>query len=273
MNPFWVEFPQGAHFPLPKGGHVVGQFWKGVSPACYPCHSLLGSLKEESLAQGKALLGAEPFYCLSLFPPGTTWSLPGSVAMALALLGSFLAALLALVWLGSRWLRRRGAGWGHRTLCAAALARADDVRALVVTAHPDDEAMFFAPTILSLGRFRAQLWLLCCSSGNYYNQGEIRKNELVQSCAILGIPPSNVTVIDHSYVVKQQSMFCQQSPTMNTRSDSCRMKSASLPHLEDCYIYSICCNVLQTSLLETHVSISLKLQHTYLGVGMIQQRK
>ncbi|KAM7139655.1 LOW QUALITY PROTEIN: N-acetylglucosaminyl-phosphatidylinositol de-N-acetylase [Macrochelys suwanniensis] len=118
--------------------------------------------------------------------------------MALAPLGSLLAALLALMWLGSRWLRRRGAGWGHRTLCAAGPARADDVRALVVTAHPDDEAMFFAPTILSLGRFRAQLWLLCCSSGNYYNQGEIRKKELVQSCAVLGIPPSNVTVIDHS---------------------------------------------------------------------------
>ncbi|XP_074830369.1 N-acetylglucosaminyl-phosphatidylinositol de-N-acetylase isoform X1 [Natator depressus] len=117
--------------------------------------------------------------------------------MALAPLGSVLAALLALLWLGWRWLRRRGAGWGHRTLCAAGPARADDVRALVVTAHPDDEAMFFAPTILSLGRFRAQLWLLCCSSGNYYNQGEIRKKELVQSCAVLGIPPSNVTVIDH----------------------------------------------------------------------------
>nr|XP_006138807.2 N-acetylglucosaminyl-phosphatidylinositol de-N-acetylase [Pelodiscus sinensis] len=57
--------------------------------------------------------------------------------------------------------------------------------------------MFFAPTILSLGRFRAELWLLCGSTGNYYNQGEIRKKELVQSCAILGIPPSNVTVIDH----------------------------------------------------------------------------
>ncbi|XP_044849915.1 N-acetylglucosaminyl-phosphatidylinositol de-N-acetylase isoform X2 [Mauremys mutica] len=117
--------------------------------------------------------------------------------MALAPLGSFLVALLALLWLVSRWLRRRGAGWGHRTLCAAGPARADDVRALVVTAHPDDEAMFFAPTILSLGRFRAQLWLLCCSSGNYYNQGESRKKELVQSCAVLGIPSSNVTVIDH----------------------------------------------------------------------------
>ncbi|XP_067421949.1 N-acetylglucosaminyl-phosphatidylinositol de-N-acetylase isoform X1 [Emydura macquarii macquarii] len=117
--------------------------------------------------------------------------------MALALLGSLLALLLTLLWLGSRWLRRRSAGWGHRTLCAAAPALGDDVRALVVTAHPDDEAMFFAPTILSLGRCRASLWLLCCSSGNYYNQGEIRKKELVQSCAVLGIPPSNVTVIDH----------------------------------------------------------------------------
>ncbi|NXK08767.1 PIGL acetylase, partial [Herpetotheres cachinnans] len=34
-------------------------------------------------------------------------------------------------------------------------------------------------------------------SGNYYNQGEIRKKELEQSCFLLGIPASNVTVIDH----------------------------------------------------------------------------
>ncbi|NWS72745.1 PIGL acetylase, partial [Crotophaga sulcirostris] len=34
-------------------------------------------------------------------------------------------------------------------------------------------------------------------SGNYYNQGEIRKKELEQSCLLLGIPPSDVTVIDH----------------------------------------------------------------------------
>ncbi|NXX93677.1 PIGL acetylase, partial [Centropus bengalensis] len=34
-------------------------------------------------------------------------------------------------------------------------------------------------------------------SGNYYNQGEIRKKELEQSCSLLGIPASHVTVIDH----------------------------------------------------------------------------
>ncbi|NXP12368.1 PIGL acetylase, partial [Thinocorus orbignyianus] len=34
-------------------------------------------------------------------------------------------------------------------------------------------------------------------SGNYYNHGEIRKKELEQSCFLLGIPASDVTVIDH----------------------------------------------------------------------------
>ncbi|XP_014459346.2 N-acetylglucosaminyl-phosphatidylinositol de-N-acetylase [Alligator mississippiensis] len=104
-------------------------------------------------------------------------------------------ALLALLWLGSCWLRRRRRA--PRTLLAAGPAGPDDVRALLLTAHPDDEAMFFAPTLLSLGRLRARLWLLCGSSGNYYNQGEIRKRELEESCAVLGIPPSNVAVIDH----------------------------------------------------------------------------
>ncbi|NWS58887.1 PIGL acetylase, partial [Chunga burmeisteri] len=34
-------------------------------------------------------------------------------------------------------------------------------------------------------------------SGNYYNQGEIRKKELEQSCSLLGITASDVTVLDH----------------------------------------------------------------------------
>ncbi|NXC14306.1 PIGL acetylase, partial [Corythaeola cristata] len=34
-------------------------------------------------------------------------------------------------------------------------------------------------------------------SGNYYNQGGIRKKELEQSCFLLGIPASDVTVVDH----------------------------------------------------------------------------
>uniref|UniRef100_A0A8C2V8V7 N-acetylglucosaminylphosphatidylinositol deacetylase n=1 Tax=Chinchilla lanigera TaxID=34839 RepID=A0A8C2V8V7_CHILA len=69
-------------------------------------------------------------------------------------------------------------------------------RTLLVIAHPDDEAMFFAPTVIGLGRLQHQLSLLCFSAGNYYNQGEIRKKELLQSCDVLGIPHSCVTIID-----------------------------------------------------------------------------
>uniref|UniRef100_A0A3Q2P2L0 N-acetylglucosaminylphosphatidylinositol deacetylase n=1 Tax=Fundulus heteroclitus TaxID=8078 RepID=A0A3Q2P2L0_FUNHE len=40
-----------------------------------------------------------------------------------------------------------------------------DVRALVVTAHPDDECMFFAPTIVRLVALNASVHLLCLSEG------------------------------------------------------------------------------------------------------------
>lgn len=38
-------------------------------------------------------------------------------------------------------------------------------RALLVIAHPDDEAMFFAPTLLGLARLGRRLFLLCFSAG------------------------------------------------------------------------------------------------------------
>uniref|UniRef100_A0A3B5LAA8 N-acetylglucosaminylphosphatidylinositol deacetylase n=1 Tax=Xiphophorus couchianus TaxID=32473 RepID=A0A3B5LAA8_9TELE len=72
-----------------------------------------------------------------------------------------------------------------------------DVRALVVTAHPDDECMFFAPTIIRLVELNASVHLLCLSEGNYYHQGSQRREELLKSCAVLGIPASRVTIINH----------------------------------------------------------------------------
>lgn len=40
-----------------------------------------------------------------------------------------------------------------------------DIRALIVTAHPDDECMFFAPTIIRLIELNATVHLLCLSEG------------------------------------------------------------------------------------------------------------
>uniref|UniRef100_A0A672KTL5 N-acetylglucosaminylphosphatidylinositol deacetylase n=1 Tax=Sinocyclocheilus grahami TaxID=75366 RepID=A0A672KTL5_SINGR len=76
------------------------------------------------------------------------------------------------------------------------LPTASEPRALLVTAHPDDECMFFAPTVLQLVESHAALYLLCLSTGNYNNQGLQRKRELLDSCAVLGIPSNHVTIID-----------------------------------------------------------------------------
>ncbi|XP_068585541.1 N-acetylglucosaminyl-phosphatidylinositol de-N-acetylase isoform X2 [Cebidichthys violaceus] len=76
----------------------------------------------------------------------------------------------------------------------------DDISALIVTAHPDDECMFFAPTIVQLVELNANVHLLCLSAGNYYNQGAQRKQELLNSCAVLGIPDSRITILDHNHL-------------------------------------------------------------------------
>ncbi|XP_055449981.1 N-acetylglucosaminyl-phosphatidylinositol de-N-acetylase isoform X1 [Psammomys obesus] len=107
--------------------------------------------------------------------------------------GLLCAAVAVLTW---GFLRVWNSAAGVRSPEQAGLPGAGS-RALLVIAHPDDEAMFFAPTVLGLARLEQRVSLLCFSSGNFYNQGEIRKKELLQSCEVLGIPPSRVMIIDN----------------------------------------------------------------------------
>ncbi|TMS14228.1 N-acetylglucosaminyl-phosphatidylinositol de-N-acetylase [Larimichthys crocea] len=114
----------------------------------------------------------------------------------------YLAVLVVLscsTWIGWIYYRhRRTLAKTLRHLTNVSSGReADDVRALLVTAHPDDECMFFAPTILRLVESNASVHVLCLSAGNYYNQGAQRKQELLHSCAVLGIPDSRITIVDH----------------------------------------------------------------------------
>ncbi|CAL1699297.1 unnamed protein product [Somion occarium] len=73
---------------------------------------------------------------------------------------------------------------------------------LLLTAHPDDECMFFAPTILSLTKYhvnekRPNLYSLCLSVGNAEGLGNIRRDELQRSLDVLGVDQGRRWVVDH----------------------------------------------------------------------------
>nr|CAH8828702.1 unnamed protein product [Trichobilharzia regenti] len=65
---------------------------------------------------------------------------------------------------------------------------------LVVVAHPDDESMFFAPTILKLIYTGYHVDLLCVTTGNYDGLGDVRKLEMNSAARKLGI--RRLSIID-----------------------------------------------------------------------------
>ncbi|KAI1326654.1 putative deacetylase LmbE-like domain-containing protein [Xylariaceae sp. FL0255] len=72
-------------------------------------------------------------------------------------------------------------------------------RICLLIAHPDDEAMFFAPTLLALTRPDTgnHVKILCLSTGNADGLGETRKKELAKSAMLLGLrQEDDVFVID-----------------------------------------------------------------------------
>ncbi|KAL1986536.1 hypothetical protein VTN96DRAFT_6295 [Rasamsonia emersonii] len=72
-------------------------------------------------------------------------------------------------------------------------------RICLVIAHPDDEAMFFAPTLLALTKpeLGNHVKILCLSTGNADGLGHIRRKELEKSAVRLGLrQESDVFVVD-----------------------------------------------------------------------------
>ncbi len=58
---------------------------------------------------------------------------------------------------------------------------------LIIIAHPDDEIMFFSPTIKNLLNKKINIKLLCLSNGNYDGIGKIREEEFSKVCKQLKI--------------------------------------------------------------------------------------
>jgi len=83
---------------------------------------------------------------------------------------------------------------------------------LVVIAHPDDEVMFFGPTITSMLREGCDVYVLCFSYGNSEQLGWTRKQELWDSCRILRVPDENVTIINHDCLQDGQKIVWPINP-------------------------------------------------------------
>ncbi len=126
----------------------------------------------------------------------------GSVQWPREDLTLFLTAVLCLClsiyfFVARLWPRSRRAalGFGESTK-----------RVLLVTAHPDDEVMFFGPTLAALCRSNnekkdgdaVEVMLLCLSYGDYRGGGMERKRELYESCRELGVPEENITVLRYT---------------------------------------------------------------------------
>lgn len=64
-----------------------------------------------------------------------------------------------------------------------------DLVFILVIAHPDDESMFFLPTLVSIRKSlpEAKLWIMCLTRGNYDDLGSIRCRELQKVCDLLGV--------------------------------------------------------------------------------------
>lgn len=99
----------------------------------------------------------------------------------------------------------------------------DAGRVLLLTAHPDDECMFFAPTITALvtrepnglqiesSRWNTVLYTLCLSVGDGDGLGHIRRDEVGRSLDVLGIPRNHRWVVDHPYVFIAFERYAFQS--------------------------------------------------------------
>lgn len=70
-------------------------------------------------------------------------------------------------------------------------------RALLLIAHPDDETMFFAPTLHGLKTAGSTIYTLCVSTGNSNGQGPRRKHELASALTVHGISVDNLVVLNY----------------------------------------------------------------------------
>ena len=117
---------------------------------------------------------------------------------------------------------------------------------VLVTAHPDDESLFFLPTLYGLWQQQKrqqtrspnqsfQIWLLCLTTGNYDGLGSTRQTELEGQC--FGDGRTNTVVlpmIDKLLLVRgEDSSVANQWPLDHPQN------SWKIPHVAECIRYAL----------------------------------
>ncbi|TVY78462.1 N-acetylglucosaminyl-phosphatidylinositol de-N-acetylase, partial [Lachnellula suecica] len=108
-------------------------------------------------------------------------------------------------------------------------------RICLLIAHPDDEAMFFAPTLLALTEpsLGNHVKILCLSSGTWDERdadglGETRKKELVKSGMLLGLRKE-----DDVFVVESPEFKDSMTTTWDKTKVASLLSSAFAPNLSN----------------------------------------
>lgn len=65
----------------------------------------------------------------------------------------------------------------------------------LLTAHPDDESMFFGPALHRLKQYNADINVICFSTGDNEGIGHIRKMELKNAVSYFGTPDNHVNLL------------------------------------------------------------------------------
>jgi N-acetylglucosaminylphosphatidylinositol deacetylase len=127
----------------------------------------------------------------------TIWNIQAT--LTLPILWSFTALLLAMI-IPPPSLNTQLQPVYHHSPRADIDATGAGRTALILTAHPDDEAMFFSPTIMGLKNHGWEVRGLCLSTGNAEGLGAERVEELKRSYGVFGVQESHVKWLNDSLV-------------------------------------------------------------------------
>jgi len=109
--------------------------------------------------------------------------------------------------------------WLHRFRGSAIMSNIIGKSVLILTAHPDDECMFFGPTICSLSSVGVPIHILCLSTGDYYGLGETRISEFYKSVSLLGVQSERAHIVNDYTLPDSQTIFWNTSDILGHLSD------------------------------------------------------